>query len=316
VSDHRTATPGVLRAAYHVFGAVVTALDDESSWLPTGCAGWSVRDLVLHCLGDVRRGLVALHTPADRDPDRDAVTYWRDWRPDDAGAAAGRRIVRIVASTFDGVEQLREVYLETAAAALNAAERPAPGARVATQGHVLTAGDVMRTLAVEPTIHHLDLTVSLDGAPAPSSEGLTVVRETSTDCSAARLRCTGTTRATSAWRPAGPRSPTPSASSRARTRPASRCPGDHRGVGCRISGYSPRYVRLASALALSTPRGRGIATRRSVAHPSGRTTPRTRRADEALPSSIRCHPDARTGHRARGRCLRAGPAPQFLEGGP
>jgi hypothetical protein len=59
---------------------------------------------------------------------------------------------------------------------------------------VLTAGDVMRTLAVEATIHHLDLTVSLDGAPAPSSEGLTLVRETSTDCSAARLRCTGTRR--------------------------------------------------------------------------------------------------------------------------
>jgi hypothetical protein len=49
---------------------------------------------------------------------------------------------------------------------------------VATQGHVLTAGDLITTLAVEATVHHLDLTVRLPLAPQPSPEGLAAVRAT------------------------------------------------------------------------------------------------------------------------------------------
>ncbi|MFG2637629.1 maleylpyruvate isomerase N-terminal domain-containing protein [Streptomyces sp. NPDC048362] len=167
-----------LRAAYEAASAVVRDLGDEESWRPTGCTGWAIRDLVFHCLMDAQRGLVALHTPADRPVDRDAVTYWRDWRPDTIGAANGRRWARVSASMFLDFGQLRELYLETTAAAVLAAHAADPARRVATQGHVLTAGDLITTLAVEATVHHLDLTVALPLAPGPSPEGLTALRAT------------------------------------------------------------------------------------------------------------------------------------------
>ncbi|NUO40969.1 MAG: hypothetical protein HOV82_02920, partial [Streptomyces sp.] len=54
----------------------------------------------------------------------------------------------------------------------------APDRLVATQGHVLTAGDLMTTLAVEAAIHHLDLVVELPDVPGPSPAGLAAVRAT------------------------------------------------------------------------------------------------------------------------------------------
>ncbi|WP_189295482.1 maleylpyruvate isomerase N-terminal domain-containing protein [Streptomyces cinerochromogenes] len=179
MSTVNATTPArVLRAAYEAASAVVAGLGDEESWLPTGCTGWAVRDLVFHCLQDAQRGLVALHTPADGPVDRDAVTYWQDWRPDTAGAANGRRWVRVNGSMFLVFGQMQELYLETLAAAVHAAEAADPGRRVATQGHVLTAGDLITTLAVEATVHHLDLTVHLPDAPGPSPQGLAAVRAT------------------------------------------------------------------------------------------------------------------------------------------
>ncbi|MEU1011206.1 maleylpyruvate isomerase N-terminal domain-containing protein [Streptomyces sp. NPDC005890] len=47
-----TAPARTLRAAYEAASAVVAGLGDEESWLPTGCTGWAVRDLVFHCLQD------------------------------------------------------------------------------------------------------------------------------------------------------------------------------------------------------------------------------------------------------------------------
>ena len=173
--------PGmVVAAAYGALIGAVGTMTDERSWLPTDCTGWMVRDLVFHCLGDAQRALVALHTPADRAADRDAVRYWADWQPDPAGtaAASGRRFTRVVASMFLHVEQLRELYVETAAAVVRAAADADPGRLVATQGHVLSTGDLLRTLAVEATIHHLDLAGSLSGAPRPSPSGLAEVRRT------------------------------------------------------------------------------------------------------------------------------------------
>ncbi|MFJ9147877.1 maleylpyruvate isomerase N-terminal domain-containing protein [Streptomyces sp. NPDC102270] len=168
----------VLRAAYEAFAAVVRPLDDEESWRPTGCAGWAVRDLVFHCTADAQRALVALHTPAAGPPDRDAVTYWRDWAPDPAGAANGRRFNRVSASMFLDFRQLRDLYLETTTATVNAAADARPDLRVATQGHVLTTGDLVVTLVVEATVHHLDLVIDLPDAPGPAPAGLAAVRAT------------------------------------------------------------------------------------------------------------------------------------------
>ncbi|MEU8033496.1 maleylpyruvate isomerase N-terminal domain-containing protein [Streptomyces sp. NPDC049099] len=167
-----------VRAAYEAASAVVADLGDEESWLPTGCTGWAVRDLVFHCLADAQRALVALHTPAHEPVDRDAVSYWRDWRPDTVGAANSRRWVRVNGSMFLDFRQLQGLYLETLAAAVQAAEAADPARHVGTQGHVLTAGDLLTTLAVEATVHHLDLTVRLPHAPGPAPEGLAAVRVT------------------------------------------------------------------------------------------------------------------------------------------
>jgi hypothetical protein len=41
---------------------------------------------------------------------------------------------------------------------------------------VLTVGDLLSTLCVEATIHHLDLTTDLPGAGGPAPEGLAEVR--------------------------------------------------------------------------------------------------------------------------------------------
>jgi Mycothiol maleylpyruvate isomerase N-terminal domain len=167
-----------LRAAYEAASAVVAGLGDEESWLPTGCTGWAVRDLVFHCVTDAQRALVALHTPTREPVDRDAVTYWQDWRPDTVGAANGRRWVRVNGSMFLDFRQLQGLHLETLAAAVHAADAADPAQHVATQGHVLTARDLLSTLAVEATVHHLDLTVRLPHAPGPAPEGLAAVRAT------------------------------------------------------------------------------------------------------------------------------------------
>ncbi|MEE4540528.1 maleylpyruvate isomerase N-terminal domain-containing protein [Streptomyces sp. V4-01] len=167
-----------VRAAYGAFAAVVASLGDEESWLPSGCTGWAVRDLVFHCLADAQRGLVALHTPAAGPADRDAVSYWADWRPDTAGAANGRRYARVCAGMFLVFDQLRALYLETAAAVVTAAGRADPRALAGTQGHVLTCGDLLTTLTVEATVHHLDLVASLPSSAPPAEAGLAAVRAT------------------------------------------------------------------------------------------------------------------------------------------
>lgn len=170
----------IVAGAYGALIGAVETMTDQRSWLATDCVGWMVRDLVFHCLGDAQRALVALHTPAPGPADRTAVTYWSDWQPDPSGlgAAAGRRHSRIGASMFLHVEQLRGLYVDTAAALVNAAATTDPDLLAATQGHVLSVGDLLRTLAVEATIHHLDMTASLPDAPGPAPAGLAEVRRT------------------------------------------------------------------------------------------------------------------------------------------
>jgi len=177
-SRHRSRPVQVLRDSYEALASVVAPLGDEESWLPTACTGWAVRDLIFHCLSDAQRALVALHTPAPGPADRDAVTYWQDWRPNPVGAANGRRWSRVGASMFLDFRQLRALYLGTATATVAAAAATDPYLPVSTQGHVLTTADLMTTLAVEASIHHLDLVQELPTAPGPSVSGLAAVRST------------------------------------------------------------------------------------------------------------------------------------------
>jgi hypothetical protein len=153
------------------------SISDDIGWLPTRCAGWSVRDLVFHLLCDAQRALVALGTPADWPADTDSVDYWRSWQPGRPGADAGRRSTRAMASAWTHAASLVESYAETARAVLRQVERADGAALVRTQGRVLTVEDLCATLAVEASVHHLDMLVAWP-APGPSPAAFALVRET------------------------------------------------------------------------------------------------------------------------------------------
>jgi hypothetical protein len=167
---------GALRVAYDDLAALAASLGEEDCWLPTGCRGWVVRDLVLHLLSDAQRGLVALATPAEGPPDRDAVTYWVDAPTGDDPEFRHVRGTRTIASAY-GLRPLVTAYVETSRAVVSLAQRTDPRACVPTQGHTLLAQDLVATLAVEAAVHHLDLVTDLDRR-GPGERPLALVRQT------------------------------------------------------------------------------------------------------------------------------------------
>jgi hypothetical protein len=171
-----TAPTELLRTAYDdVARTLEDLVADGAAWAPTGCRGWAVQDLAFHLLGDTRRALVALNTPARGPADRDAVSYWSAWRAPDAGDDEALRRTRVVASTAMGSAGLVEVYRECTAAVLVAAGRAPVDRPVRTQGWVMAVDDLLSTLTVEAAVHHLDLVAHV-GHPGPSAGPLGEVR--------------------------------------------------------------------------------------------------------------------------------------------
>jgi uncharacterized protein (TIGR03083 family) len=166
--------PGPLVASYAALTAVVAGLGDADAWTPTGCTGWTVRDLVLHLRHDAVRALVAAHTPAEGAADCDRIRYWAAWGSDPVADELVRRATRVEAG-LAGWPELQARYVEAARAAVRAVAAAGPEAVVTTQGHAITVADLASTLAVEATLHHLDLVASLD-APGPGPGGLAEVR--------------------------------------------------------------------------------------------------------------------------------------------
>ena len=164
------------RTAYSDLLDVTDSLDDDAGWRPTALPGWTVRDLVFHLLSDAQRALVALGTPTRAVPDVDAVSYWRNWQPGTAGANAGLRSTRIMASCWTSVVPIAALYGETARAVRETAARCDTDMVVMTQGHALRVDDLLTTLAIEAAIHHLDLVATWD-RPGPSTSSLVVVRD-------------------------------------------------------------------------------------------------------------------------------------------
>lgn len=164
----------MLADAYGDLAAAVAAVDDDAAWAPTGCRGWCVRDLVHHLQADATRALVAVHSPAAGPTDCDSVAYWRGWGVDPDRDELTRRATRIESGTRSWTA-LRASYLEAAAAAGRALAASDPTAVVSTQGHTLSLADLGSTLAVEATLHHLDLIAHLP-LPPPSPAGLREVR--------------------------------------------------------------------------------------------------------------------------------------------
>jgi hypothetical protein len=164
-------TPRLLPAAYDALAGVVADLDADRSWSATGCRGWVVRDLVFHLHADCVRALVALHSPAGRAADCDAIAYWRDWGSEPSTDAAIRSATRTEAGAYSW-GALRDRYLEASAAAGHALTGADPEFVVTTQGHAIRVADLASTLVVEATLHHLDLVRHLPDAAGPSRVGL------------------------------------------------------------------------------------------------------------------------------------------------
>jgi uncharacterized protein (TIGR03083 family) len=171
VDDRRA----LLRTAYRDLVDVLGAVADEEAFAPTGCAGWAVVDLAYHLLGDARRALVAMATPAAGPPDTTAVDYWRPHRPARPGDVDDLWPTRAAASLMGGFDVVRRAHAEAAEAVLVAAGRADLGAVVRTQTSVLTVAELLSTLVVEATVHHLDLVAGL-GRPGPAAGPLTEVR--------------------------------------------------------------------------------------------------------------------------------------------
>ena len=175
-ADPLPASPALLATAYDGIAAVVADLDEADLGRPTRCRGWTVADLMFHLLLDAQRALVALASPTDDEPDVDAVTYWAPHKPGAPWAGDHEEFVRRATAAYSTPDAVVQFWLRTAAAVPRAAAKVAPDARVTTQGHVLTATDLLSTLVVEAVVHHLDLTVDLPAAPPPDDEVLAHTR--------------------------------------------------------------------------------------------------------------------------------------------
>jgi Mycothiol maleylpyruvate isomerase N-terminal domain len=159
----------LIRVAWAPLIELADSIDEDHGWIPTHLPGWTARDLLLHLSGDAQRALVALFTPASDRPgeasDIDEVDYWRPWTPGTEDAQTSLRSTRAIASQWVSVRGPAELFAMTARAATRAADAADPKARIVTRGGTLTIDALLRTIAVEAAVHHLDLEPLLPGRP-------------------------------------------------------------------------------------------------------------------------------------------------------
>lgn len=177
-SLHQRVARTALADAYGGLEQVVASLTEADFARASRCTGWTVADVLFHVLLDAQRALVAFGTPARTAPDLDYVNYWRNWMQpaNQPFAAAHARFVRISSAAYVDPTILARHWQGTARAVLELANGTPGTDRVSTQDHVLTVSDLLGTLAVEVTVHHLDLLLELPGRalPRPAATELTV----------------------------------------------------------------------------------------------------------------------------------------------
>ncbi|MFE9767250.1 maleylpyruvate isomerase N-terminal domain-containing protein [Streptomyces sp. NPDC005808] len=155
----------------------VAELPDEDFARPSGCKGWLVRDLVCHLVIDAQDVLITLATPVEREPTRDAVTYWEVAETPPSGDDPLDALTVRLAAAYGEPWLLRFHLDDVGSAAGPAAELADPGLWVGTRDEVLTVGDYLSAYVLEWTLHHLDLVANLPDAADPPAEGLARARE-------------------------------------------------------------------------------------------------------------------------------------------
>ncbi len=154
----------------------VAELPDEDFERPSGCAGWSVRDLACHLVIDAQDVLITLVTPADTEPTADAVTYWEVSHTPPTGDDPLSALIPRLAAAYGEPRWLKFHLDDVGSAAGRAAVLADPAARVSTQDKVLTVGDYLSAYVIEWTLHHLDLIAHLPSAADPPAETLAAAR--------------------------------------------------------------------------------------------------------------------------------------------
>ncbi|MFF6879213.1 maleylpyruvate isomerase N-terminal domain-containing protein [Streptomyces sp. NPDC012474] len=157
--------------------AAVAGLSDEDFGRPSGCTGWLVRDLVCHLIVDAQDVLITLATPSDREPTRDALTYWHISDTPPTGDDPLDALTVRLAAAYEDPQLLKFQLDDVGSAAGRAALLADPDGRVGTRDEILTVGDFLATYVLEWTLHHLDLTAHLPDAGQPPAEGLARSRE-------------------------------------------------------------------------------------------------------------------------------------------
>ena len=153
----------------------VAELPDEAFDQPSGCAGWLVRDLATHLVIGTQDVLITLVTPADTEPTANAVSYWEIvGRPN--GEDPLDALVPRLAAAYGEPRWLKFHLDDVGSAAGRAAGLADPAAIVSTREKVLSSGDFLSAYVLEWTLHHLDLTAHLPGAPLPPADCLATAR--------------------------------------------------------------------------------------------------------------------------------------------
>lgn len=116
-------------------------------------------------------------TPAETEPTRDAVTYWKVAETPPAGGDPLDALIVRLAAAYEDPSLLKFHLDDVGSAAGRAAELADPARRVSTQGEVLTTADYLSAYVLEWTLHHLDLIAHLPHMPGPPAEGLARSRE-------------------------------------------------------------------------------------------------------------------------------------------
>ncbi|MEV5204681.1 maleylpyruvate isomerase N-terminal domain-containing protein [Streptomyces sp. NPDC053720] len=155
----------------------VAEFPDEDFARPSGCAGWSVRDLVCHLVIDAQDVLITLVTPAEAEPTRDALTYWNVSETPPTGDDPLDALIVRLAAAYEEPRLLKFHLDDVGSAAGRAAVLADPDLRVGTRDVVLTAGDYLGAYVLEWTLHHLDLVAYVPDAAGPPAEGLARSRE-------------------------------------------------------------------------------------------------------------------------------------------
>lgn len=126
---------------------------------------------------DAQDVLITLVTPADREPTRDAVTYWEVAETPPTGDDPLDALTVRLAAAYEEPWLLKFHLDDVGSAAGRAAELADPGLRVGTRDEVLTTANHLSAYVLEWTLHHLDLVAHLPTATDPPAEGLARTRE-------------------------------------------------------------------------------------------------------------------------------------------